>query len=364
MSVAQSLDTPFERLAILPTTMNWRGGWSVSQQYFKNDVVVSPLNFATYILTPTSIIGGVDPSLSVGEWIELSSPNTAVNSVRAGVGISVAGTTNPVITNAGVLTVTPGIGIVNTGTASDVILENSGAVTLQQGSGISITGTSQLPTITNTGVRQIQQGNGILIDNTNPNIPSISNNGVLTVNQGSGITVNNTDPRNPIVSASVGFTSIIVGTVGNQNIPFMAPSTCSVAGQASFFVLTNGLFASYLLNGPPSPNGVFLINFTGYNLFFTNNGGSPTVGQNLVSIGFFDSALNATYTAGQTVGLATGAVYPINATMPLCVFNVTAARTAGLRNLDQIVLTNNTASPFVCPSANAITAVYYPNGLE
>jgi hypothetical protein len=364
MSVSQSLDTPFERLAILPTTMSWRGGWSVSQQYFKNDVVVSAINFATYILTTTSVAGGLDPSLSTGEWVELSSPNTAVNSVRAGVGISVAGSTNPVITNTGVLTATAGSGIVNTGTANNVILENTGVITLQQGSGILITGPSQLPTITNNGVRQIQQGSGILIDRTNPNIPSISNNGVLTVNQGAGITVNNTDPRNPIVSASVGFTSLITGTVGNQNIPFLAPSPCVAGGQATFFVVTSGLFASYLATGPPTPNGVFLINFTGYNLFFTNVGGSPTVGQNLVSIGFFDSALNKTYTAGQTVGLATGAVYPINATIPLCVFNVTAARTAGLRTLDQIVLTNNTLSPFVCPSANAITAVYYPNGLQ
>jgi hypothetical protein len=304
----------------------------------------------------------LDPALSTaGVWIELSSPNIAVNSVTAGVGISVAGTTNPVISNTGVVTVIAGIGLVNTGTATAVILENTGAVTIQPGNGISISGPSQTPIITNNGVRSIQQGSGIAIDLTNPNIPSISNTGVLTVNQGSGITVNNTDPRNPIISAQVGFVANISGAAISAGL---TPAVCAAGGQASYFVTPSGLFASYLASGPPSAASIFMINFTGFNLLFTNSGGSPTVGQNTVTVGFVDSALNKTYTVNQTVILSTAAIYPINATLPLCFFNVADARTAGLRTLDQIVLTNSTASPLVCPSVNVISGVFYPNGLQ
>jgi hypothetical protein len=346
--------------------MNWRGGWSVSQQYYQNDVVVSAVNLATYILVVTSLFDGLDPSLSTsGDWVELSSPNTAVNSIREGVGITITGTTNPVITNNGVVTVTAGAGLINIGTENEPILENTGAVALQPGNGISITGSSQTPTITNIGVRSIQQGPGISVDLTNPNIPSISNNGVLTVNQGTGVTVDNTDPRNPIVSASVGFVNQIAGIA--YPYPVMIPPTCIVGGQAIFPILTNGLFTSYLLDGAPSANGLFMINFVGYNLFFTNTSGSPVPPLNLVTIGFVDQTTAGgpyTYTANQNVALSETALYPINATMPTCIFDITAARTAGLRKLDSIVLTNNTDSQFVCPSTASMTAVYYPNGLE
>jgi len=276
----------------------------------------------------------------------------------------VSGGTNPTITNTGVLTVTAGLGIVNTGSANAVVLENTGAVQLQAGNGISITGSAQFPTITNIGVRAVQKGAGISIDNTNPNIPTISNDGVLTVNQGAGVIVDNTDPHNPIVSAAVGSVNQIIQGGGPGGIIQMVPTTCSVGGQAIVIVVPNGILASYLATGPPSATGVFLLNFTGFNLFFTNTSGSPAVGQRTVGIAFFDSVRNVTYSPGQTVGLSTTALYPINATMPVCIFDVTAARTAGLRTLNQIVFTNNTNSPFVLPSTNIITAVYYPNGLQ
>ena len=369
MSAVQSLDTPLQRLAILPTSMNWRGGWSVSQQYYENDVVVSASNLATYILTVTSQLGGLDPALSIaGIWIELSSPNVAVNSVTAGVGITVAGTTNPVISNNGVLTATAGAGVVNTGSASDVIFENTGVIALQPGNGITITGPTQTPTITNIGVRSIQQGAGITVDLTNPNIPVITNNGVLTVNQGTGVTVNNADPRNPIVSAAVGFVNYIAGAGGFQGFPVMLPATCGTGGgQASFNVATNGAFADYLLNGPPSATGIFMLNFTGYNLFFISNGGSPVPPNNLVTIGFVDNVTAGgphTYTANQSLSLSATGIYPLNATLPMCIFDVTAARTAGLRVLNEIVLTNSTNSQFVCPSTTLILTMYFPNGLE
>jgi hypothetical protein len=368
MSVAQSLDTPFERLAILPTTMNWRGGWSALQQYFRNDVVVSAVNFSTYILTTTSIKGGLDPANSTADvWIELSSPNTAVNSIIQGVGITVTGTTNPVITNNGVVTVVNGIGITKTGDANNVTLSNSGVLKVLPGNGITIGGSTSNPTVTNNGVRSIQQGTGISVDLTNPNIPSISNTGVLSVNQGAGITVDNSDPKNPIVSASIGFVNVIYGNSGTLSFPTMIPAICAASGGQSYFqVAANGLFASYLLNGPPSTIGIFLLNLTGFNLFFANIGGSPTLGSNTVTIAFVDTTTTpiTTYTTNQVINLSVTAVYPISAPFPLVFFDVTAARTAGLRVLSAIFVTNNTLSPFVCPSTSVITTTYYPNGLE
>ena len=86
-----STTTPLERLAEFPNMMNWRGTWLVTEQYLKNDVVVSPSNGSSYILTETSLLNGTDPSINA-EWAELAPAATGVTQINAGAGITV---TNP-----------------------------------------------------------------------------------------------------------------------------------------------------------------------------------------------------------------------------------------------------------------------------
>lgn len=93
MSV-DTLSNPLERVRVLPTMMNWRGVWSVSDQYYNSDVVSSPIDSSLYVLNVTSLSGGSDPSLSV-DWTAITTTGAAgVTSVSAGTGITVDNT-NP-----------------------------------------------------------------------------------------------------------------------------------------------------------------------------------------------------------------------------------------------------------------------------
>lgn len=91
---------PLTRLNVLPNGMNWRGGWSATEQYYKNDVVVSNINQSSYILTgETTSYGGNDPTTNP-LWVELSSQSTGIVSVNAGTGISITGNQGTPIVNA------------------------------------------------------------------------------------------------------------------------------------------------------------------------------------------------------------------------------------------------------------------------
>jgi hypothetical protein len=101
-----SLDNPLERLASLPNAMNWRGAWAATEQYYLNDVVVSPVNLASYILNgKTALLNGGDPTTNP-DWIELSATATGVLQVNAGFGIGLdplSTPTIPTIDNHGVV---------------------------------------------------------------------------------------------------------------------------------------------------------------------------------------------------------------------------------------------------------------------
>jgi hypothetical protein len=208
------LDNPLERLGVLPNAMNWRGGWSATEQYYLNDVVVAPSNNGSYILNgKTALIDGGDPALNI-DWQELSSQTTGVNNVAAGVGISLTGTpTNVIVNNNGVITATAGAGITVGGTAQNPIITNSGVVSVVAGAGIGATLGSN-PTISNTGVLTVTGGGGIAV--TAGQNPSISNTGVNTLTAGTGITLSGT-AQNPIIT-NTGSAAILSSMATTQTI--------------------------------------------------------------------------------------------------------------------------------------------------
>lgn len=172
-----TLQNPLSRLNVLPNTMNWRGGWDVSEQYYLNDIVSSPIDTFSYILTATSLLGGTDPSLSA-EWTRLT-PITGtgeITFVGQGNGIIVDETdpSIPVVINDGVITFTAGTGLTNSGTPTDPIFDNTGVLSITATTGLNNIGTAQEPELVNTGVLSLAVGSGLSPINLAPN-PSVIN---------------------------------------------------------------------------------------------------------------------------------------------------------------------------------------------
>lgn len=416
MSVS-GLATPFQRLAALPQTMNWRGVWSITENYLLNDVVEDTTNNATYILTGViSIVGGQNPVQSPN-WSELSGTAVGVAGVTAGAGIAVDNTipSQPQISNSGVLQIQGAVGVVVDNTDPQHPIINSTAIQhLAPGPGISINSANPIiPVIANTGVRQIitNPGSGIL--STGGSTPTLVNTGVLTVGAGVGIqttqlggavqvtntgvgaltpgpgisitgpsitptignlgvltiaaadntiTVDNTNPQHPLVSGrtntiTIAGPSSLVG--GSFNIP---PQT---AGVLTFnYQQPQTLFSDYFTNGPPDPTGIFMIDLTSAAFSFGAPGvigSSNTLELALVSL---TSAYVATPAGINTVYFPFGSTTPLAGNLPQFYVDIEAARTAGVTTPIGIRITNNTNLYFRMSSYGTITAQYFPLGLQ
>jgi len=416
MSV-QGLQNPYERLQILPTTMNWRGTWLITQTYFKNDVVISPINGASYILVgKTALNGGADPSASAN-FIELSPLSTGVQGITQGQGISITGpANNPTITNDGVRTVDgDGVTIVvdNTNPNNPVISSNSITI-LQGGAGISVNNANpQIPVVSNTGVRQIVAADASVSVSNPTGIVSISSNGLISVLAGTGISVTG-DPQNPEIGNS-GVVSLAVGdglsstggvnpTISNTGVLSIAAADSSVivSGTAQNVILRTtapvvtrifsiefssndfstkvpntvqvlnaivpaspNIFRDYLASGAPDPNGIFMIDLSSIIIQFTNNF-SVFVLDTVFSVGFSDgpneyvsaTVLNNSY-------LIANQQFPIVAALGLVYFNVADARAAGLTSLTQVRIFNNTNGAMTVQNLyTSFNGTYYPDGLQ
>ena len=362
MSGSQIFQTPFDRLTLLPTTMNWRGTWSPTQQYFTNDVVISPVNFGTYILITVVATNG-PPEPSVGPlWAEFSGAAIGVNEITAGNGITIGGSqTNPTVANNGVIAIDGGAGISVTGTNDLRTIANTGVLAVTAGAGISVNNADpQNPVIRNTGILGLTAGAGISIPPFLVGSPPIINNsGVISITAGANVTVDNTDPQNPII----GVVADASTALNSGQVPTFVPNPCAAGSSSSIVLLGAGLIDNYLTNGPPTPNGIFLINMASLNLFFTQVGGSPVAPANTLDISFEDGN-GASYSSGQQIVLQPSAIYPINSSAPLLLFDVNAAISNGLQNLAKITFTNTTTSDCIMTSCSYFTAVYYPNGLQ
>lgn len=104
-----------------------------------------------------------------------SSSSGGVQTVSAGTGIGVSGTTAVVVSNTGILTVTAGEGIaVDISNPQQPIINNTGVRSLSASNGISISDTTGAIAIENTGVLSLTPGNGITIGGTST-VPIVLN---------------------------------------------------------------------------------------------------------------------------------------------------------------------------------------------
>lgn len=125
-----------------------------------------------------------------------------VESVTAGIGISLTGTaTNPQVNNNGVLSVNAAGGITIGGTAQNPTVQNDGVLSVSAGTGISLGGGSQNPQVINDGLLTATAGSGISVSPGQN--PVIDNTGVLSLIAGSGISISGST-GNITVSATGG----------------------------------------------------------------------------------------------------------------------------------------------------------------
>jgi len=384
-----SLENPLERLKTLPTGMNWRGGWDTTEQYYLNDVVIAPLNNATYILTGReALLGGGDPSLNA-DWTELSDPSTGVASVSGSAFITVGGSpTNPQIINNGVCTVSAGAGLLDVGTPNNPVLINTGITSLQNGLGISIAGN----TITNTGIRTLTVGAGL--SSSGGNDPSVSNTGIISLVPSTyiGISAGQTPTitNNGVVQVSAGTGISITGTA---NIPIINSlttpptvsqvfsSTTTVVDSASVpappsgtaiifaLIVSSSLFFQQLqTSGTPTPNGIWLLDMG--NHITSLSSFTPPLGlARTLQVSFVD-----TLTAGgpysyqpllspnQFYGATS--VNPATSSLGVFPFDITIARATGMRTISEIRIANNTLGTLDIVSYGSVFATYYPSGLQ
>lgn len=411
---------PLEELALYPNMMKWRGTWTSSEQYFKNDIAISPLNTAPYILVgETAVLTSTDPSLDP-LWEELAPAITGIGSIQAGAGITVTNPTGPVATviNDGVITVTQGtnISVDNTDPHNPIVSTNGVITGVQAGAGISVGGLTVAPTITNVGIRTLTVGAGLHSDN-DPNNPSISSTGVLNItastgisvsagqtptiaNTGvisllagnAGITVNNTVPTAPVISNSgvisltAGNGITLSGTAQNPIISAKGPILSS-AGQfvatvtspasptnAIEYILTPpfpspNAFTTYLSTGAPDATGGFMIDLSTVNLFLSGSG-TPLV-TDRVDIVIADLTTTAPTPIQVAIGtismVVTNNTYPFQTRSGSYFIDVAAVRGTGFRQLDAIYYSNNTASATLESNtygADFINVIYYPSGFQ
>jgi hypothetical protein len=303
------------------------------------------------------------PEPSVGPlWAEFSGAAIGVNELEAGNGILLGGTqTNPTVINNGVIAIDGGAGISVTGTNDLRTIANTGVLSVTAGAGISVDNADpQNPVVRNTGILGLTAGAGISIPPFlvgNP--PIINNSGVISITAGANVTVDNTDPQNPIIGVVAAASTVL----NSGQIPTFVPNPCAAGSSSSVVLLGAGLIDDYLTNGPPTPNGIFLINMASLNMFFTQVGSSPVAPANTLDI-TFDDGLGHVYSSGQQIVLQPSAIYPINSSAPLLLFDVAAAIAIGLTALVNINFSNTTTSDCIMTSSSYFTAVYYPNGLQ
>lgn len=389
MATLESLTNPLDRLQVLPTGMNWRGLWNNTTQFYQNDVVLSPLTTAPYLLTRLALAGGADPSTAPADWAELAPATGGITGLTAGNGISITGTpTIPQINNTGVLSVVAGTGITNTGTAEQPILQNTGITALNVGTGIGSTG-GQTPTLSNTGVISITTtpNSGITITG-NPQQPTIVNSGILALTAGAGISINPVPaPNQPtivnagVVQVNAGTGITISGPTATPTISLTASAQDPIATMLSLVLIgpvnagqtqpNSVLFpnpaselAQQLLNGSPDPNGEWVLDFSGICGYVA----PPAGGTNSIVIAIEDNTTTGgpfTYTGVAPYGTIFLSGNPPNYfDLGKFVLNVAACRATGFRVLDTFLISNDTGGLFSPMSFGCVPCYYYPNGLQ
>jgi hypothetical protein len=303
MSAQSSLDlsSPLARYNALPTAVNWRGVWDEDTEYYKNDIVFSPLTSGSYIniSASTSTRGQGDPSTNAADWYIFGEGAGGVQEIQGTEYITVGPTTTPSITNNGVCEIAVGQNLNNLGSQNDPILEDLGLLNVAASSGISFVGNK----INNTGVTRLIEGNsGLLVDGTtnislscsgvlqmtalNPSItvgagltPLITNNGLLSIIAGTRI-VNSSTPQEPELAndgvIDISGSSIIVTGFPNVKLSTTHPSISLIGTLVNVTITPNPsnsfvipitqnpgtIWANCLATGTPYSTGTFTLNFS------------------------------------------------------------------------------------------------------
>jgi len=308
-----ALDSPLGRLATLPQMMGWRGDWTETDTYYKNEVVVDTTTTGSYIYTGFNsvITGGLPPSQVIGPsiWTAVGAITASgVQTLREGNGIKIEGSdTVPRVVNFGVREISLS-GFENIGTDQFQVLDATGIVSVQQGAGISVSGGS-IPKIANTGLLNIVGGAGISATGTynrtlsnagvitltasddTPLIvtpgqnPSIENTGVLAITPSTGISLDPGRPANEPRISNAGVVTLRGSSVTVSSGPTpgsvqlkmlnpirtlafpttnfaMVPQTLTTSGQSGVVTVSQEagtIWESIFLNGTPYSTGIFLL---------------------------------------------------------------------------------------------------------
>ena len=149
--------------------------------------------------------------------------------------------------------ITAGTGLIKTGTSTNPTLTNTGVLGVSAGSsGISVSGTAQNPVINNTGVTQLTAGSGITLSSGvgNVTISTAPISGVVNsvTSDNVYVTVDNTNPANPVIQYN-GIQSLTAGNsifIGGGVSP-----TINWTGPVGFF---NNFYKNVSDNGTPANN--------------------------------------------------------------------------------------------------------------
>lgn len=390
------MSTSLDALIALPTTMMWRGLWEVTEQYVKNEVVVSPLDNRTYILIDTASLDGLDPSLNPAWYVFTGLGGAGINTLQTGTGITNVGSnTNPILQNSGVIEVKQGTGGISiTGTPNNPIINCLGISTFNQGLGILINGNE----IINDGIRHIGVGGGLVISGLFDK--TLNTNGIISITEGSGIsnigtaqspildnigvtqlttpvggltlsgtTGSITCSNNGVLTLTAGTNITIVGNTISTPAPILCKLFDSITSSSGFpivkpnsqngiinFTVTSSFFNSCMLNGAPDPNGMFAIDLSSISFY--------TYGDTILStLSLIIIALDST--TNTSVQIGNNRSYPFNPvafypTIGTINITVSQLRAAGLRSLTGLRFSTINAT-YLLTSTGPVTAVYFPN---
>jgi len=416
----QDLDTPFKRFNALPQMMNYQGTWSPTDDYFRNDLVLSPTDFASYIqISPTSVIsGGGDPSLNPTDWFKFGQGAGGVQEIDTDAFIGKSGTTYITIANLGVITPTLSANLNNLGTANAFILETTGILGVTAGPGIgtqlsplaitdlfntgvrsiagqgniviadgatpfdktiSYTGVGTLtsplpgltvgpgatPLVTNTGLLSVITGTGI-INTSTAQTPNLNNDGLITLAGSNSITVNNTAGA---VTLSTTHPSISqIGTMAPVMVPSQLTSTVT-SGRIAVTQTPATDWATSISTGLPYATGSFELSFS---ITFLLSGINTDTGNTILSL--YDGVNNVLFPLTTSAVSYTNVAYnrssattPYSSTFGKFIVDLTAIRASGFKEMthfqiDQIFVASSPGNTVVLQAASTnIFGVYYTN---
>ena len=336
---------PLERLGLIPDVMTWKGTWDVNTQYYYGNVVECPTAITSYICNALATRGGNEPS-SNPNWTELSSAATGVLSLTTGVGLQNTGTaTNVNLINTGVTSLTVGAGLQNTNTPTAPNLVNTGVLSVGIGAGLQNTGTATALQLANTGILGLNVGAGLA--STGGQTPTLSVTTVSAPKISMFTTYNLIQPIGP--DPTVGGGTFVM------TFPAVTPATAVV---------------NDLANGNAFPNSIWRFDLTKLNVQLGIN--KPSVPLDNCTYTFVDNTTaGGPYTYLPEVNSSDiewvslpSASLPYQANLGMAIVNVANFRATGARTIDEIHIFNNTPGQISMVSKGEVLCDFFPNGLQ